>query len=123
YPGNYEDYRWRKEGGAEKLQESVSRSTTPVSPTNGHEKPAAAPDESRSKRLNPIKRKQMEDRVKELEAAISRSETAIAECETALQTFVSAEETARLTQKLATHRAELQSHMAEWEETAQALQA
>jgi ATP-binding cassette subfamily F protein 3 len=123
YPGNYEDYRWRKEGGAEKLQETVSRSAIMSQPTNGNKSEVAASDDAKSKRLNPIKRKQMEERVKELEADISRSENAIAECEAALQTFVSADETARLTQELASHRAELESRMAEWEELAQALQA
>jgi ATP-binding cassette, subfamily F, member 3 len=123
YPGNYEDYRWRKEGGAEKLQENVSRSVIVAQPVNGNKNEVADSDESKSKRLNPIKRKQMEERVKELEAEISRAETAIAECEAALQTFVSAEETTRLTKKLASHRAELKNHMAEWEELAQVLQA
>jgi ATP-binding cassette subfamily F protein 3 len=122
YPGNYEDYRWRKEGGAEKLQETVSRSTIIAQPGNGN-KSEVISDDGKSKRLNPIKRKQMEERVKELEAEISRAETAIAGCEAALQTFVSAEETARRTQELASHRAELQNHMAEWEELAQSLEA
>jgi len=123
YPGNYEDYRWRKEGGAEQLQETVSRSTTIAQPVNGNQNEVAASDDAKSKRLNPIKRKQMEGRVKELEAEISRAESAIAECEGALQTFVSAEETTRLTQELASRRATLQDHLAEWEELAQALQA
>jgi ATP-binding cassette, subfamily F, member 3 len=124
YPGNYEDYRWRKEGGAEKLQETVSRSVGAATPVNGNRGEAiASAEESRAKRLNPIKRKQMEDRVKELEAKISDAETAVAECEAALQTFVSAEETARLAQDLAKRRTELQSHMTEWEELAQALGA
>ncbi len=122
YPGNYEDYRWRKEGGAEKLQETVSRSAVIAQPVNGNKNEAVVSDDAKSKRLNPIKRKQMEERVKELEADISRAETAIAECEAGLQTFVSADETARLTHELATHRAQLQNHMAEWEELAQALE-
>jgi ATP-binding cassette subfamily F protein 3 len=122
YPGNYEDYRWRKEGGAEKLQETVSRSAIIAQPVNGNKSEASASDDGKSKRLNPIKRKQMEERVKQLEAEIFRAETDIAECEAALQNFVSAEETARRTQELASHRAELQSHMAEWEELAQSLQ-
>jgi len=121
YPGNYEDYRWRKEGGAEQLQQSVE-TTTAAQPTNGN-KSAAGSSDSKSKRLNPIKRKQMEDRVRELEGEISRAETAIANCEKSLQTFVSAEETARLTQALADHRAELQPLMAEWEELGEALQS
>jgi ATP-binding cassette subfamily F protein 3 len=121
YPGNYEDYRWRKEGGAEKLQETVSRSTTIPQPVNGnHTGPAS--DDGKSKRLNPIKRKQMEERVKALEAKIASAETAIGDCEVALQTFVSADETNRVTQALADHRAELRKHMEEWEELSQTLQ-
>jgi ATP-binding cassette subfamily F protein 3 len=120
YPGNYEDYCWRKEGGAEKLQESIQVSAASPQPANGN-RPQAAP-ESKSKRLNPIRRKQMEDRIKELEREISQAETAIAECETLLQTFVSAEETARLTELLARRRGDLQSYMTEWEELAQALE-
>jgi len=123
YPGNYEDYRWRKEGGAEKLQETVSRSTIIAQPVNGNQSEVTTADDAKAKRLNPIKRKQMEERVKELEAEISRAETAIAECEAALQTFVSADETAHVTQELASHRAELQRHLSEWEELGQVLEA
>jgi ATP-binding cassette, subfamily F, member 3 len=121
YPGNYEDYRWRKEGGAAKLQESMEAATVtaPLEPTNG--KQPHSPD-GKSKRLNPIKRKQMEDRVRELEADISRTETAIANCETALQNFISAEETTRLTQELDQQRSTLKVHLAEWEQLAKALE-
>jgi len=123
YPGNYEDYLWRKQGGAAALQEAVTLSPTAPQPGNGNpgvELPASA--ELGSKRLNPIKRKQMERRVKELEEEINRLEDVIADCETSLQTFVSAEETQRLTQELSSRRAELKSQLAEWEELAQALQ-
>jgi ATP-binding cassette, subfamily F, member 3 len=124
YPGNYEDYRWRKEGGAARLQESVEAAATPAQPTNGKKPPLQAESgDGKSKRLNPIKRKQMEDRVRELEAEIARAESAIADCETALQTFVSAEETARLTQELNQHRGALKNHLAEWEGLAQTLEA
>ena len=74
------------------------------------------------KRLNPIKRKQMEERVQELEEEINRLEDAIADCEASLQTFVSAEQSQCLTQELADRRAELKSRLAEWEELGQALQ-
>jgi len=119
YPGNYEDYRWRKEGGAAKLQESVEAATIPAQPSNGKR---PEPVDGKSKRLNPIKRKQMEDRVRELEAEIGRTETAIAECETALQTFVSAEETTRLGQELERQRSALKLHLSEWEKLAEALE-
>jgi ATP-binding cassette subfamily F protein 3 len=125
YPGNYEDYRWRKEGGAAELQRAVTAAANspPMNGRNGNSSAPAPPsEESPGKRLNPIKRKQMEDRVHALEAEISRLEDAIAEYEAALQTFVSAEETQRLAQQLSAARTELQSRMADWEELGQALQ-
>jgi ATP-binding cassette, subfamily F, member 3 len=124
YPGNYEDYRWRKEGGAAKLQESVAASRTEAFQSgNGNgASPQTEPEEAKSRRLNPIKRKQMEDRIKELEREISRAETAIADCETGLQNFVSAEETARLAQQLEKERLQLKHFMVEWEELAQSLE-
>src|SRR5581483_9778569 len=123
YPGNYEDYRWRKEGGAAKLQESMEVATAPVQPANG-KSPAAQPEQTdaKSKRLNPIKRKQLEDRVRELEGEISRTESAISDCEIALQTFVSAEETERSSRALEQHRNALKDFLAEWEELAQTLE-
>ncbi|HEY1800949.1 MAG TPA: ABC-F family ATP-binding cassette domain-containing protein [Terriglobales bacterium] len=130
YPGNYEDYVWRKQGGAEALQESVAQRETlqPVQPANGNgaktEVTAAEePKVEKSKRLNPIKRKQMEDRFHEIEEGIVRLEAAIGDCETSLLTFVSADETQRLTQEVNGRREELQALMAEWEELGQVLQA
>jgi ATP-binding cassette subfamily F protein 3 len=120
YPGNYEDYRWRKEGGAAQLQAAVAATPASMLPGNGN---GAAPAEAKSKRLNPIKRKQMEDRVHELEQEITRLEAAIAECESALQTFVSANETQRLTRELQDHKRSLQASVKEWEELGQALEA
>jgi len=121
YPGNYEDYRWRKEGGAAKLQASVE--TAAAQPSNGAKPQISAETaDAKSKRLNPIKRKQMQDRVRDLEEQISRAENAIAACETALQTFISAEETARRSEELQASRDDLQKHLAEWEELAEALQ-
>ena len=119
YPGNYEDYRWRKEGGAAKLQERVEIATSAAQPANGNQPHAP---ESKSKRLNPIKRKQLEDRVHEIEADINRIESAIATHETELQTFVSADETARHSKELQSDREELQKRLSEWEELSTALQ-
>ena len=122
YPGNYEDYRWRKEGGAARLQESVTAAVIAESPSNGNHSSPHKLDEPQSKRLNPIKRKQMEERVREIEGEITRLETAIGACETSLQTFVSSEETQRINRELAEYRAELQGCLAEWEELGEALQ-
>jgi ATP-binding cassette subfamily F protein 3 len=121
YPGNYEDYAWRKQGGAEQLQSAVAVSASVPQPQNGNHKQPV--EDAKSKRLNPIKRKQMEDRFRELEQQIGNLEDAIVEHETALQTFVSVEETQRLTQELTSAKAELQKKMADWEEMGQALEA
>ena len=84
-------------------------------PVNGDRAPAAEPADPKAKRLNPIKRQQMEDRLHEIEEEIARAEAAIALCETQLQSFVSAEETQRQTQELANHKTALQNLMQEWE--------
>jgi ATP-binding cassette, subfamily F, member 3 len=141
YPGNYEDYLRRKEGRAIALPTlddvpmrgpsrngSSSRGAGRVSgqtvPGNGNQtSDAAVSEESKGKRLNPIKRKQLEERVHEIEENIARVETAIAQCETALLTFVSAEEMQQQNQQLEARRTELTSLMAEWEELSQALEA
>ena len=123
YPGNYEDYLWRKQGGAERLEQTVVASQQSLRPANGNPAAAPVPAEVKGKRLNPIKRKQMEGRLSELEQAIADLEKAIAHCESALETFVSVEETQRLTRELTARRAELQSRMGEWEELGDALQA
>ena len=73
--------------------------------------------------MNPIKRKQMEERVQELETEIAELETAIAEHETSLLTFVSAEETERLSRELKDRQADHQKRLAEWEALSEALQA
>jgi len=121
YPGNYEDFLWRKQGGAEKLQEQVAVSARAPQPANGSHAPSPSPDGEKSKRLNPIKRKQMQERAQELEEEISGLEAAIATCENSLQSFVSAEETARIARELEQNRADLQARTADWERIEQEL--
>jgi ATP-binding cassette subfamily F protein 3 len=127
YPGNYEDYLWRKQGGSAKQDEAIrqqlsSAETPPQKPSNGNQASAPTAEGSRAKRLNPIKRKKMEDRVHELEAQISHAEAAIAQCETALQNFVSSDENQRHSQELDQHKASHAALIKEWEELGQALQ-
>ena len=122
YPGNYEDYMWRKQGGAEKLQQTVASNPALTQPTNGSHATPTPAGESKNRRLNPLKRKQMEDRVQELEQEIAQVETNITQCETALANFVSAEETQRQTHELESSREELASLMEEWEALSEALQ-
>ncbi len=125
YPGNYEDFLWRKQGGAEKLQKQVSAAAKDtISENEGREIPvSAAPANGNksSKRINPIKRKQLEDRAQGLEGEISALENSISSCENSLLVFVSAEETARLGRELEASRTRLQELLAEWEQVAQEL--
>jgi ATP-binding cassette, subfamily F, member 3 len=139
FPGNYEDYLWRKQGGQHvaptladvpgakpsktggaPLLADVARSGSQgAETTNGSNGTA----EASRKRLNPIKRKQMEERVHELEDNIERAETAIAQCEAALQNYVSADENQRQSQELEEHKTKHASLIEEWESLAESLQS
>jgi ATP-binding cassette subfamily F protein 3 len=143
FPGNYEDYLWRKQGGQHvaptlddvpgvvraketvgaPLLADVARSGNATEPTssNGGNGVPTNPEQTK-KRLNPIKRKQMEERIRALEGEISRAEDEIARLETALQSFVSAEESQRQSQELEQRKASHANLIAEWEGLSQELE-
>ncbi len=122
YPGNYEDYLWRKQGGPAQLAASQA-SKLGHSYAEIEQAPASSKVLSpAAKRVNPIKLQQMKERCQELEEKIAQVEFDIQQCEAALQNFVSTEETVRLTQELKTHRTELDTLLPEWEELAHTLQ-
>jgi len=129
FPGNYEDYLWRKEGkGPPTLDPVLVSAKAPDSErltasTNHHEHASQAVPEARLKRLNPIKLKQMKERLQEVEEEITRHEAAIATAETALQNFVSVEDTQRQTDLLNRAKADIERAMNEWEELSQVLEA
>jgi ATP-binding cassette subfamily F protein 3 len=113
FPGNYEDYVWRKEGKQIDL----------TLPTGGngntsHHPPATVPQPS-AKRVNPMKLKKLQDRARELETQIAALEAEIASDEESLANFVSAEETMRLSTQVEKRRAALSALLSEWEETSQ----
>ncbi len=119
FPGNYEDYLWRKqreesgEGEAEQAAWAPTLSDVP-----GYSDQKGQP----KKRVNPIKLKQMQERHQQVEQGISQLEDGVAECERELQSFVSAEQTARWTELLARRRSELEALMSEWESLSQELE-
>jgi len=131
FPGNYEDYLWRKQGGAASQPTALVPpggeappfldGSKSVASTNGTPNQTSA--ESKQRRINPIKLRQMKQRVGEIEEEITKLEAGIAECEQSLQTFVSADETSRLTELLKTRRADLDSLMHEWEEVSAAIES
>ena len=115
FPGNYEDYIWRKEG--KQLDLSL--------PVNGHvsaNPQPPIPNPKPAKRANPMKLKKLQDRAKELESQIAALEAEIASDEEALGNFVSVEETFRLSEQLEKRRSTLAALLSEWERTTQALE-
>jgi ATP-binding cassette, subfamily F, member 3 len=127
YPGNYEDYLWRKQqdtDGAITAAAAPGIASTHIISTNGNGSDAGVQSaDTKARRLNPIKRKQMEDRSREIEEDIARVEAAIAICESGLLNYVSTEQTRRHNLDLEKHREQLAQLMAEWEEIGQALEA
>jgi ATP-binding cassette subfamily F protein 3 len=91
-------------------------------PSNGNQASGEAVPAAKAKRLNPIKRKKIEDRIRELEGEINRAETVIAQYETALQDFVSAEESQRQSQELDQRKTAHAALIEEWETLSQSLQ-
>jgi len=118
YPGNYEDYVWRKQGGHEQAPtlDDVLIGVPPAVPI-----PILEPQEANAKRVNPLKLKQMQERAKQLEDRIADLEGAIQAAEQAQ--FVSAEESLRLAKQLEQHRADLGAAMVEWETLTQQIEA
>jgi len=128
YPGNYEDYLWRKQGGNIKQNEAIRQQlkeeaeSTRETPANGNQPTADIATAPKAKRLNPIKRKKIEDRIRELEGEISRAETLITQWETSLQDFVSADESQRQSQELDRQKAAHAAFIKEWEDLSESLQ-
>jgi ATP-binding cassette subfamily F protein 3 len=115
YPGNYEDYLWRKSGGASPI---VSEEPAHVEPVHV----AAAPQEPK-RRVNPMKMKKLQDRLREVELKVAELESEIARHEAALADFRSVEETLRLNDLVSRRRTQLESTVAEWEELSASLEA
>ena len=107
FPGNYEDYQWRKSGQPELTVSAPPKAQAP------------AKDE---KRVNPMKVRKLKERLGSIEVEVGQLEAGIAECESSLANFVSAEETKRVAELLEKRRAELTALMGEWEEISQSIE-
>jgi ATP-binding cassette subfamily F protein 3 len=116
YPGNYEDYLWRKQGAA--ASDGHGASFTPTLA----DVPGLEPKRT-DRRVNPQKLRQMEARCEEVEQAVASVEAEIAAGEAQLSHFVSAEESARVAGVIADRRTELAALMKEWEELSASLEA
>ena len=136
YPGNYEDYLYRKSGGPDKTTASITTSLKPTPSSNSSQntvilseakdsrisfeapQPPAAP----IKRLNPIKLKQLEDRVLAIDHELTTIDSRIATAEASLGHYTSAEDSQRTAADLDDLRTQRAILLTEWEEVATALE-
>jgi ATP-binding cassette subfamily F protein 3 len=109
YPGNYEDYLWRKQGGPETLSTTINTPTKPVEAA-----PVAEPVAPK-KRVNPMKLQKLRDDLQKAEERVAELESQIAQSDAALADYKNAEETKRLADKSAADREELAKVVADWE--------
>jgi ATP-binding cassette subfamily F protein 3 len=122
FPGNYEDYLWRKSGA--QIDLSLNGSTPKASaepepaPVIKQQAAAAAP----VKRVNPMKLKGMQDRLKQIESEVAKMESEIAAAEGEIAVFKSADESLRLSNLIGQLRSAVEKSMAEWEEISLALE-
>jgi ATP-binding cassette subfamily F protein 3 len=107
YPGNYEDYLWRKAGGPEAIHAATVVAVA-------EPEPVAVVSDSK-KRVNPMKLKKLQERLREVEQAVASLESEIAQHDAALAAFKSVEETLRLSEIVAERRKQLETRVAEWE--------
>src|SRR5215471_2140936 len=130
FPGNYEDYVWRKQGGPEKL--TVGGKTVeaePERPPVQTRQPVAvkvAPEprpQDGARRLNPIKLRQMKERRRAIEDEVTRLEVEIADFEAALSNYRTADESQLMADLLKARRSDLDALLMEWEEVAQTIEA
>ena len=118
FPGNYEDYLWRKSGANVDLS-LATNVPKPHAPVEKQEAPPPAPP---AKRVNPMKLQSMQKRLKEIEGRMAVLEPEVTKQEAELAVFKSAEESLRLSTLISGNRAELDKLMAEWEELSLALE-
>jgi len=106
FPGNYEDYMWRKNADAATLAGKVSLAPPPVP------KPVtAAPPPQNNNKIKKLKERHqvLEDKVAKLEEDIANHERELAH-------FKSVEETLRVNRVVEDGRTQLQTLMSEWEQ-------
>jgi ATP-binding cassette subfamily F protein 3 len=138
FPGNYEDYLWRKDGGgttapapapqkAAPAPDAASKKATPAiekSPVATPSKPQEADaKDDKQRRLNPIKLRQMKQRQRSIEDEITRLEVEIADFEQSLSNFQSAGMSIEIAGLLESRRQDMTNLLNEWEEVSKILEA
>ncbi|HEY4088442.1 MAG TPA: ABC-F family ATP-binding cassette domain-containing protein [Bryobacteraceae bacterium] len=141
YPDNYEDYIWRKNGGAttaaatpalahqpkqHEAKPQHHRQGKPAQQPQKQQQPqqqAEKPKQQGTGRLNPIKLRQMKERQRSIEDEVTRLEVEIADFEQALSHFQSADESIEIAGILESRRNDMTQLLAEWEEVSATIEA
>jgi ATP-binding cassette subfamily F protein 3 len=137
FPGNYEDYLWRKNGGGSPVSGTAGAgpgSTPAIVPANSAKPKTplatkaavvekAAEKDDKQRRLNPIKFRQMKQRQRAIEDEITRLEVEIADFEQALSSYQNAEMSIEIAGLLESRREDMKNLLAEWEEVSTTLEA
>ena len=116
FPGNYEDYVWRKGG------KPLDVSLEPLRPQPVEAAVPVTADKN-AKRVNPMKLQKIKDRCQTVEGDIARSESTIASLEAELGEYRTAEESLRIARLLDEQRAILEKLMSEWENLSAEIEA
>src|ERR1019366_8129255 len=119
FPGNYEDYLWRKNGGGSPVSKTAStpateqpnatKPKTAVASKTAVAEKAVAEKEDKQRRLNPIKFRQMKQRQRSIEDEITRLEVEIADFEQALSSYQSAEMSIEIAGMLESRREDMKN--------------
>jgi ATP-binding cassette subfamily F protein 3 len=124
FPGNYEDYIFRKSGAAP-APPKTSHAPAPTA-VAAPSAPAVVPQQAatdKQRRLNPIKLRQMRERQRAIEDEVTRLEVEIADFEAALSSYQSAEMSIEIAELLESRRKDMTSLMSEWEEVSETIEA
>ncbi len=127
FPGNYEEYLWRKNGAVPAPAAEARPTAQPAAnnhrPAQVKEPAAAAPKDDKQRRLNPIKLRQMKDRQRVIEDEITRLEVEIADFEQALSAYQSAQHSVDIAELLDSRRADMKNLLTEWEGVSEIIEA
>jgi ATP-binding cassette subfamily F protein 3 len=122
YPGNYEDYLWRK--ASENGQGVLGKSVLENGKRDGSAKPASVKQAPKAgPRVNPLKVQEMRRRVAEIEQQSAGIEQEIGLLEAQLAgSYHDHREAKRLTKEIEQRRSRLDALLAEWEEAGATLE-
>ncbi len=129
FPGNYEDYLWRKSGKEIDLtlpgipdligehgsrRKNQAEEAAPVQPKSTRA--------AKVKKVNPLRLQQLKDRNREIEEEVARLETQVEGYGQESAQFKNAEESVRLANLIEQGREKISGLMREWEETSKVIE-